>query len=399
MAEHAERAHALLSASGSHRWMNCTGSPSLERLYPDESSIYADEGTLAHELAELELKRALGWIGDDKDYRRELRRIRKHELFSLDMPRQVDKYVSVVIEKFNELVAKFGEEMVTISIEERLDFSNYVPEGFGTGDANIISPISLHVYDLKYGKGVPVFADENSQLMLYGVGAYNAYELIADIKTVTLNVVQPRLDSFSSWDISAEDLIEWAETTVKPLAEKAYGDAGEFKAGEWCKWCRAKATCRTLAERNLELAKYEFCDPNELNPAELMDVFSKLDLLGDWTNAVKDHMYKKALSGKKIEGFKLVAGRSVRKWSDADAVKKALRANGYSVSQYINKKIKGIGDISDLMSVDEFDEVLGHLVIKPEGKPALVPISDKRPELNNAKDEFDDGFDDAEDLI
>jgi len=393
MRNHANRSHALLSASGATRWMSCTGSALLEAKYPDSDSEYAAEGTLAHELSEIELQKALGML-NNQQYTLALRKIRKNDLFTLDMPRYVDQYVTIVLEQYRALQKQYGEDQVFISIEERVDFSNYVPEGFGTGDIIIVYPVGLHVMDLKYGKGVPVYADNNSQLKLYGVGAVNAYDLIVDIQTVTLHIVQPRLDSYSIWDISIDDLLTWAEDDVKPLAEEAYSGEGNFKAGDWCRWCRAKASCRALADYNLELAALDFADPNELTDEELIEVRGKMDLINTWSDAVKEYMYKEALKGKDWDGYKLVAGTSRRSWKDTKEVIKRLRGAKYNRSQYINSKLKGIGDVSSLMSVDDFEELLQDQVHKPEGKPTLVPDDDKRLALNDPVSDFDDGYDD-----
>lgn len=388
MQNHHGRKHAYLSASGSSRWLNCTASPELESSYPDKSSTYADEGTLAHELSEITLQNELGII-KPYEFNRARHVIQQNELYSAEMPNQVAKYVDIVLERVNELRSEHGDK-VHISIEERLDFSEYVPGGFGTGDVVIVYPGGIDVIDLKYGKGVPVYAEENSQLKLYGLGALAKYGLYTEIEVVNLHVLQPRLDSFSSCALHRNELVFWGNLEVKPIAETAAANEGETVPGDWCRWCRAKATCKALADRHLELARFEFADPKTLTDDEILEVYGKLDLLNTWTDAVKKYVYEKAINGYDWEGYKLVAGRSNRKWSNPDEVIKVLRKLGFHKADYTNEKIKGIQDISNLMSLDDYEEHLQPLIVKPEGKPTLVDVTDKRPAINDAAADFGD---------
>lgn len=390
-ANHAARKHALLSASGASRWLNCTPSARLEEKKPNRSSIYADEGTLAHEYSDINIQYRLGMI-TEKVFNSEIKKLQKHKLYSSEIDTETAKYIDTVMETYAEVIAK--DKHAIILVEQRLDFSHIVEHGFGTGDIVIISNGVMYVIDLKYGKGVKVTADDNSQLKLYGVGALREFELSYDIHTVRLVIAQPRMDNWSTWDISAEDLNDWAENFVKPKAKEAYKGEGDQTPGEWCKFCKVKNVCRALAEKNLELAKYEFRDPHELSVEELSEIYDKLDMYDDWSSSIKKYMLDEAIRGTKFNGFKLVEGRSNRKWLDEDKVIKKL-SNNFDEDEYMNSKLKGIGDIEKLVGKVDFAKDYDAMVVKPQGAPALVPESDKRPELglNSAKNDFseDDG--------
>lgn len=386
---HSSRAHARLSASGSKRWLNCTPSVKLEEKFKDKTSDYAREGTLAHEFADYALRRLIDEITEGR-YEEATARLSEHELYTREMPGQVDKYVTHVAEQLAEARAKTPDAVLLV--ERRLDFSHIVKNGFGTGDATIISDDEMEVIDLKYGKGVAVDAEENSQLMLYGLGALRDAELLYDIKTVRLTVVQPRLNSTSSWVISVEDLNRWAYETVKPKAELAYKGEGETVAGDHCRWCKAKAKCRAFADLNNELAKLDFKEPDLLTDEEMVKVYEALPRLTEWAKAVSEYLKTAALEGKQIDGYKLVEGRSRRTWADEDAVVEALTAADFPLDEITNTKLKGIGDISGLMSKDDFDDLLDAFVRRPPGKPILVPNSDRRQPINGtegAKADFD----------
>lgn len=386
-ATHASRKHALLSASGSARWLACTPSARLEEQFLDTgSSVFAQEGTLAHEFADFALRYFNEEITKGR-YDEAVTKLKQHELYGKEMPGQVDKYVTYVQEQLAQ--ARKITPDARLLVEERLDFSHIVENGFGTGDATILADNTMEVIDLKYGKGVRVNAEENSQLMLYGLGALRANELLYDIDTVVLTVVQPRLNSISSWAISTDDLNTWAEDTVKPKAELAYSGDGVQIAGHHCRWCKAKAKCRAFAKLNEELAKMDFKEPPLLTDEELIEVYEKLPRLTDWAKAVSAHLMAQALNGQTIKGYKLVEGKSNRKWEDADLAVEVLRTIGLSEEQIFNKKIAGIGDISDLMSKDEFEQKLSPFIVKPPGKPLLVPESDKRPALGNEQAKVD----------
>lgn len=387
--KHSTRKHALLSASGSSRWMNCTPSARLEEKFPNKSSVYADEGTLAHEHSDVELLYRLGRI-TKRVYNAEIKKIQRHKLYSAEMPGHVDKYVSYVMETYNSIRKEHPDAVILV--EQRLDFSHIVENGFGTGDVLIIADGLMWVIDLKYGKGVAVSAIENPQLKLYGVGALREHELMFEINTVRLCIVQPRLDELSTFDIDADDLRDWSENEVKPAAVKAYGGEGDYKIGDWCRFCKAKAICRAMADKNLELAKFEFADPDVLSDSEVSDILGKIDILTDWAKSVKDYALDEALDGKQWPGFKVVEGRSVRKWANEIKVVETLKRLEYPQDQFQVTKLAGITAVEKLLGKADFKEHLNDLVIKPQGAPTLVSEDDKRPGIGiaQAKEDFKD---------
>lgn len=390
---HSERKHALLSASHAARWLACPPSARLEGKFKEtcgfqDSSVYAEEGTLAHEFAELSLRMASGRISK-VDYESALEALRAHELYSEEIEEQVEKYTSYVMEAFEH--AKTVVPDPVLFIEEKLDFSHIVEEGFGTGDSGIIADGTMEVIDLKYGKGVKVEACENPQLKLYALGALRNYEMLYDIHTVRLTIIQPRIDNIVSWDISVKDLYKWAFEVVKPIAEKAYVGKGIQKAGEHCKFCSVKAMCNTLAQRNIALAKHEFKEPQLLTEKQLIDVYKQIPMLVDWANSVGEFLFNKALAGEKVEGYKLVEAPSRRRWTNEEDVQAKLKEEGYTEEQFNTVKLKGISDIEKLVGKKNFPALMEGFVIKPQGNPILVPETDKRPEyksLEQAKQDF-----------
>jgi len=389
--DHGARKHALLSASSASRWLACTPSARLEDKFmqsnKEKPNVFADEGTLAHEIADLALKAFKGDISP-KVYEKELIKLKKHPLYYPEMVFEVQDYVDLVIETY--LVAKKEDPAALLFIEERLDFSHLVEQGFGTGDACIISNGVLEVIDLKFGKGVKVDADNNPQLMLYGAGALAAYDFLYDINTVRLTIVQPRLDHVSTWDISVQDLEAWGQKVVRPQAVKAYKGEGVQKAGEHCKFCKVKAMCATLASVNVKLAQHEFKDPHYLTDQQIVDVFKQIPMLVDWANAVGDYLLQQALQGKKVQGYKVVEGRSNRRWVDETTVSNSLFVAGYKEDDYVVKKLAGIPAIEKLLGKKEFTETLGKLVDLPPGKPTLVPDTDKRPAIGGVEQAIKD---------
>lgn len=384
--QHATRKHALLSASGAARWLNCTPSARLEEKFQESSSsVFAQEGTLAHELADVTLRHLNGEI-DTKTLARECRKIKKNNLYTDEMPSQVTKYCDYVMETLN--VERKTTPDAILNVEERLDFSHVVEQGFGTGDACIISDGTMYVIDLKYGKGVQVYAENNPQLMLYGLGALRTYEAFYDIDKVVLVIVQPRLDHISEWSLSAEDLVAWGDYEVRPKAALAYKGDGEKCAGNWCKWCKVKATCRTLAEENLKLADHDFVSPHLLTDDELVAIFEQVPMLQDWASAVADHLLKQAIKGKEVRGYKVVEGRSNRKFTDEGRAKKILSASGLSPDKYLVTKLATLTAIEKLFPTKkDFAELMADVVIKPQGKPTLVPKGDKRPPMKLTADQ------------
>lgn len=368
--------HALLSASSAHRWLHCPPSAKLTAGVTEAPSEAALQGTAAHALAEHKLRRALK--------QQSKRPVSEYE--DDEMNTHTDDYVSYVLEQYEQ--AKQATPGAVIYIEQRLDFSYVVPGGFGTGDCLIVADGTLHVIDLKYGLGVLVEAEWNPQMMLYAIGALALFDALYDIEQVALTVFQPRRENVSTWTISVTELNQWAEQTLKPAAELAAKGDGEFCAGTWCQFCRIASTCRARAKANLELAKFEFAPPAELSPAEVADVLAQIPELTRWASDVHDYALSQALSGERYEGFKLVAGRSIRKYTDETAVAEAAKAAGYH--DIYKQSLLTITAMEKLMGKKQFSEILGDLVVKPEGKPTLVPLSDKRPELqiSTAADDF-----------
>lgn len=368
--------HALLSASSAHRWLHCPPSAKLTAGVTEAPSEAALQGTAAHALAEHKLRRALK--------QQSKRPVSKYE--DDEMNTHTDDYVAYVLEQYEQ--AKQTTPGAVIYIEQHLDFSNVVPGGFGTGDCLIVADGTLHVIDLKYGLGVLVEAEWNPQMMLYAIGALALFDALYDIEQVALTVFQPRRENVSTWTISVTELNKWAEQTLKPAAELAAKGEGEFYAGAWCQFCRIASTCRARAEANLELAKFEFAPPAELSADEVADVLAQIPGLTRWASDVQDYALSQALSGERYEGFKLVAGRSIRKYTDETAVAEAAKAAGYR--DIYKRSLLTITAMEKLMGKKQFSEILGDLVVKPEGKPTLVPITDKRPELqvSTAADDF-----------
>ena len=361
--------HAKLSASSAHRWMNCNPSANLEREFADKTSEAAAEGSAAHALCEHKLRKALKM--------RSVRPVSKYDSDEMEM--YTDSYVEFVLEQIE--VAKQHSTDPFVLIEQRLDFSCYVPDGFGTGDCLIVADKLLHIIDFKYGLGVLVDAAENPQMMLYALGALQLFDALYDIDTISMSIFQPRRENVSTWTITVAELKEWAEKILRPKAELAFKGEGEFNPGPWCTFCKAAVKCRARAEEKLALAQYEFAKPPLLTDEEIEDILSRLDDLTKWANEIAAYAQDAAINhGKQWNGFKLVEGRSVRKYSDEAAVVAAATAAGYR--DIYQKSLISITEMEKLMGKKTFTEVLGGLVIKPQGKPTLVPASDKRPAIH-----------------
>lgn len=380
--------HALLSASAAERWLNCTPSARLTEKFEDTGSVYAAEGTLAHSLGELELRYQLKQITKNT-YSKELKKIQENELYNEDMPDQVEKYTTFVFERLAEAKSRTPDAL--IFLEQKLDFSKYVPEGFGTGDCIIIADGTMEVIDLKYGKGVEVSAENNPQMKLYALGAIEEYGFIYDIDLVRMTIVQPRLDNISTWEISVKALLEWAYGELMIKAKEAYEGTGELIAGDWCKFCKVKATCKARAEAILNIAeKFELKDPNLLSTEEIAEVLHKAEEIQAWAKDLQEYALEQALNNNvKYPGWKLVEGRSNRKYIDEDQVADVLKKKGWDEEEIFIKKLKGITDMEKLLGKKTFVALLQNYIIKPPGRPTLVVESDKRPELNSVESDFD----------
>jgi len=387
-----KKGHALLSASSSKRWLACPPSARLEEQLPEEKSAYAQEGTLAHKLAEAHISHYLGHI-DKNQFREETHSIEQNPMYSQDMPQNIQSYLDLAMERINAAWAKTKDAVILL--EQKLDFSPWVPEGFGTGDLVIITDSTLEIIDLKYGQGVTVDAKDNSQLSLYALGAIHQFGCLYDLSLVKMTICQPRREHLSTEEMTVEDLLNWGETFVKPRAQMAMEGEGEFQAGEHCRFCRARFTCRARAEEDLKLARFDFKEPELLTDEEIPEILQKAEQLKTWVFDIYDYALSQAVNeGKKWTGFKLVEGRSIRKYTDEETVAKILLNAGYSEEQIYAKTLLGIQAMEKAVGKRNFHELLGDLVIKPPGKPALVPESDKRPEINRmdyAIKDFEEG--------
>lgn len=374
-------AHAVLSASGSKRWLSCPPSARLERKFPDKAGEAAQEGTLAHALAEARIRH---WLGEISENGLTLRidSIRHDALYSPEMGEYVSEYVDLCIEKIN------GSQGIAL-VEERLDFSRWVKNGFGTGDMVIIGDGVLEIVDLKYGKGVPVSAESNTQMQLYALGAIEQYGYIYDFNHVRMSIFQPRNGGLSTQLMSVAELLAWGES-IKPIAELAYEGKGEFKAGDHCRFCRAAAQCKALSEYNMEIAKLEFRDVDLLTDDEVSSVLERVDGLVRYAEKIKTFALEEALKGQRWPGFKVVEGRSNRKITDEAKAVKLLRKAGYADDViYKPLEIQTITDLEKTITKKKFGEILGSVVEKPPGKPTLVPEDDKRPEYDPVQSEFE----------
>ena len=380
---HSKRAHALLSASGASRWLNCTPSAKLEDVYGEKiTSSYAAEGTLAHELSELYIKHDVLNSISDEEFNAKFEDIMSNELFSDEMLEMVPVYVDYCTSEY--VAARQDNIYATLEIEQKVDLREFVPESFGTADCIIINDKIMEVIDLKYGKGVPVYAQHNKQGMLYALGALRKYDTLYDIEVVKITIVQPRINNISTWEISVDELLDWANDVLKPRAEMAFRGEGELAVGDWCKFCSVKNRCRALYEEQLKLAKYEFQDPELLTDEEISDILTRAPQLVEWVNSITEYAQRRAIENNKIwPGFKLVAGISKRKWADENTVVEAIfsRFPEATEDQVFNTKLRTISDLEKTFGKKRVAEVLSDVIIKPQGKPTLVPDSDKRPAL------------------
>jgi len=375
--------HAILSASSSHRWLHCLPSARLELEFQNTSGEAAKAGTAAHELSEHKLKKAL--------HIRSKRPVSEYD--SDEMEECTDDYVAFIMEQV-ELARKSCTDPIVL-IEQRLDFSCYVPDGFGTGDCVIISDDRLHIVDFKYGIGVLVDAENNPQMKLYALGALEIYDSLYDIKEVSMTIFQPRRENVSTWTVPVEELKAWAEEDLKPKAAKAYQGEGEYIPGPWCTFCRASIRCRARADEKLKLAQKEFKMPPLLTDSEIEEILSIIPDLTKWAGEITAYATDAAVNhGKEWSGFKVVEGRSIRKYTDEDAVAERAVESGYK--DIYRKSLIPLTEMQKLMGKTKFEEILGSLIVKPPGKPTLVPKTDKRVAMNvtSAKNEFNEIMED-----
>ena len=366
--------HAFLSASSSNRWIACPPSAKLNAQSGGKTSEYAVQGTCAHTLCEYKLKTALGM--DARDPTEDL------EFYDKEMEDCTEGYTAYVLEQVEK--AKEACSDPAVLVEQMLDLSRWIPESFGTADALIVSDDTLTIVDMKYGTGIRVSAS-SSQLRCYALGSLDMFGDLYDIKTVRMVIYQPRLSNIDECSMSKEELLRWADEVLVPAAQLAFIGEGEYSAGEHCQFCLVKACCRKRTEYNLEVARYDFKMPPLLEDKEVAALLPKLDHLTSWANDIREYALKKALAGKKWGGYKLVEGRANRKYTDETAVAATVQAAGFD--PYI-RKVMGITAMTSMLGKERFNELLGSLVTRPQGKPTLVPVDDERREMNTAADDF-----------
>lgn len=369
------KGHALLSASSSERWLRCPPSARLCESYDDKGSNYAAEGTDAHELCEYKLRRALGM--EAKDPTENL------TWFNEEMADCASDYAAYILEQVEAAKQTCADPVVLI--EQRVDFSRWVESGFGTADCIIIADGTLQICDYKHGLGVLVSAEKNPQMQCYALGALELFDGIYDIDLVRMVIYQPRRSNISTFELSKDELYRWADEVLKPTADLAFAGDGNFLCGEWCGFCKAKHDCRARADANLELARYDFKLPPLLTDEEVEEILTQVDDLVAWATDIKEYALQQAISGKEWNGWKLVEGRSNRRYTNETEVADAVSNAGFDPYDH---KVLGVTAMQKLLGKSRFDELLAAYIEKPQGKPTLVPESDKRPVMNTAKNDF-----------
>lgn len=371
---HAGRSHALLSASASSRWLNCTPSVRLEEQFPDVTTEYAEEGTLAHEIAELKLRKYFIEPMSQRTFNTRLNKMKKHELYQEEMLKHTDTYL-----EYLQSITLAMDSPPYVAVEKRIDYSTYAPDGFGTVDCLVISGDTLYVNDFKYGKGVAVSAYRNTQMMLYALGAFVEYSFLYPIQKIHMSIVQPRLNSISEYEISVEELLEWGES-IKSIAQKAFAGEGEFVPGEHCKFCKAKAQCRARAERYTALDDFKQMKPPLISNEEVGQILEKAEHIESWVKSLKDYALAESLKGSEIAGWKAVEGRGSRAYVDIDVAFAHLKDNGVDEALLYERVPLTVSKIEKVLKTEQFRSLLeeaGHVKKQP-GKPTLAPLSDKR---------------------
>lgn len=381
---HSEREHSLLSPSSSSRWLNCTPSARLAETAENKSSVYAEEGTLFHEICEYCLAQWNAGVWEPDPFGEELPELKDdhlmHPLFKQEMFRHARNYCDFVMNENYNLEKSDGA--CKLLLEEKVDISEYAPECFGSVDCQLVGRDTLIVIDLKYGEGVKVYAERNTQMMLYALGAIKGKP---SIKTIRLVIAQVRLNHFDVWEISANDLLQWADMVLKPTAKKAFAGKGEQKIGDWCGFCPVKAQCRKQYEAVVnDFDRYEY--PELLTEDEICDLIEKIDKYKGWLESVNKFVYDEALRGHKWKGYKLVAGRSSRVITDEEAIRQDLLTKKYLEDEIFNIKLKGIGDLEKLVGKKQFSALYGQYVKSKPGNPKLVPDTAPGDEINPLSD-------------
>lgn len=391
--------HAILGPSAASRWFVCTKSARLEQSFPSVEGDAAAEGTLAHSLAELIIEHRRQLISN-KEFRAQLKLLKDNKFYNQAMYEYCDDYAVYVLEQYGKALATCPD--AKLLIEERLELTEFVPDGFGTGDAGIVSDDVVDVIDLKYGKGVKVDVVDNKQLKIYALGWLRGHAYLYNVKIVRLHIYQPRIGNIASWEISYDDLMQWAEQELKPHAALAFNGEGEYVPGKHCQFCKAKTTCKANAEYQLSIAQEDFKDilfdqdpelvsPDLLKPEEVSRILGMAEGFKNWVEAVKDYALEQAKQGVKWPGYKLVEGRSQRTMTDMAAVEKLLVKHQFDRSKIFKpQELVGITELEKVTGRRFFDEHLTQYTIKPQGAPTLAPISDPRKEYRDANSDFAD---------
>lgn len=373
-------AHALLGASSAHRWLHCTKSARLEEQFPDTTSDAAKEGTLAHTLAEAKVRNYFHKADFSK---RKLNGLIKKLREDASWQDEMDGYTDEYLDYIKKAALAFGSEP-SVMLEKRVDYSNYAPGGFGTADCILLGGGTLHIIDFKYGKGVCVSAEENPQLSLYALGAYETYKILYPIKDIKMSIVQPRLDNISEWGCSLQELLGWGEY-VRARAALAWKGEGEFAPGEdTCRFCRVRAQCRARSDYNVKQA-FDIGElPPLITPEEAGERLRALEDVVKYQKDLQAWALSECLAGNAVPGWKAVEGRSIREWTDMDAAFKALKENDIDEAVLYEKKPLTLAQVEKVVGKKDFNEIAGTFVTRPPGKPALVREDDKRPAITNA---------------
>lgn len=364
--------HALLSASSAERWINCPPSARLTENMPDTESPHAAEGTLAHSLAELKVRKKFETM-KKSEYDKRFKDIQNASLYAPEMDGHTDTYLDCIL----KVAHSYNKVKPYVAIEKRLDYSAYVPGGFGTCDCVMLCKNDLHIFDFKYGKGVPVSAEDNPQLKLYALGALAEYGFLYDIRNVTLHIIQPRLDSISDFTTDIGSLTAWGDS-IRPIAELADSGGGEFKCGDHCRFCKAKAICRARAEDFFTLEASAELPKELLSDHEIGEILERAARLKNWVSEVEEYVLAEILSGKSVDGWKAVEGRSNRRITDIDGAFEVLKKEGYDEALLYERKPLTLTELEKLVTKKKLEELIGGMIDKPCGKPTLAPESDKR---------------------
>lgn len=378
--------HALLSASGSKKWLACTPSVRLEEQFPETISVYAEEGTLAHEICELKVRKQFVEPMGPRKFNNRLKKFKEHELYNDEMLRHTDTYLDYI-----SGIAHGYNSPPYVAVEKKVSYDDYAPEGFGTVDCILIAGSDLHIIDFKYGKGIPVSAEYNTQMMLYALGTYTEYSFLYPIEKVKMSVVQPRLDNMSEFELTLGELLSWGESII-PIALKAFNGQGEFVSGEHCRFCKAKSVCRARANNNTALEDFKMQVPPILSNDEVGDLIKRGKHLAKWVSDLEDYALSELLKGEEVAGWKAVHGRATRKFTDIDKAFEIVKQNGTPESLLYERKPLTLTALESLIGKKDFTALLGDYVQMPPGKPTLADISDKREPIrrDSAGDDFSD---------